>query len=193
MTKMSSLAEVADRCSIGWRALIHASSTRLHGPNAANRWLTWIANERIAIGTIPTAESLGRLREEGVTHVVNCRSGAETWLSQDLAVERAVFGESRVAHAPMWDTGRRQRPNRWSRAVSFACEALDEDSTAGVLIHCQQGSHRSVLVGYAVLRLRGHTPDVAARLILDHRAEGELLPAYAASVEDWIACGQPCV
>src|SRR5215813_2938258 len=100
----------------GWRARIHRYSTRLYGPSHAATWLTWIADERIAIGTIPTAITIVRLPAEGVTHVVNCRAGAETLLSQDLAVERALFGRAHVAHAPMWDTGRRQHPRRWSAA-----------------------------------------------------------------------------
>ena len=129
---------------------------------------------------------IGRLASEGVTHVVNCRANVETLLSQDLAVERALFGRARVARAPMWDTGGRKHPRRWSDAAHFAVRVLSEDAAARVLIHCKAGSHRSVLVAYAVLRLRGYSADEAASLILCHRAEAELLPAYQASVEDWI-------
>lgn len=57
---------------------------------------------------------------------------------------------------------------------------------ARVLIHCHSGIHRSVLVAYAALRLRDHSADKAARLIVRHRVEAELLPAYRASVDDWI-------
>jgi protein-tyrosine phosphatase len=72
--------------------------------------------------------------------VVNCRARTQTLLSQDLAVERALFGEAHVAHAPMWDTGRRKHPRRWSAAARFVPQALDEDDAARVLIHCQTGS-----------------------------------------------------
>lgn len=173
----------------GWRARIHRYSTRLRGPGHRTTWLTWIADERIAIGAVPTATTIVRLAAEGVTHVVNCRARAETLLSQDLAVERAVFGRAHVVHAPMWDTGRRQHPRRWSAAARFVVRALDEDATARVLIHCQAGSHRSVLVAYAALRLRDYSADSAADLILRHRVEAELLPAYRASVDDWISDG----
>ncbi len=115
----------------------------------------------------------------------------ETLLAQDLAVERALFGRARVAHAPMWDTGWRQHPRRWSTAARFAAGVLDEDAAARVLIHCKAGVHRSVLVAYAVLRLRGHLADGAAGLILCHRAEADLLSAYRASVDDWIAEASP--
>jgi protein-tyrosine phosphatase len=56
-----------------------------------------------------------------------------------------------------------------------------------VLIHCQQGRRRSAMVAYAVLRLRGHDPSEAARLVLESRAPARLIPAYRASVEEWLA------
>jgi protein-tyrosine phosphatase len=171
----------------GWRGRIHRFSTRLNGPDRVTTWLTWIADERIAIGAMPTWATIGKLAAEGVTHVVNCRASLETLLSQDLAVERALLGRARVIHAPMWDTGWRQHPRRWSAAARFVAGTLDEDATARVLVHCKAGIHRSVLVAYAALRLRNHSADDAASLILSHRAEAELLPAYRASVDDWLA------
>lgn len=186
ISAMSSVGGLEANLPGGWRAWIYRCGTRLHGPDPAATRLTWIADERIAIGTVPTAATIQALAAEGVTHIVNCRARAETVLYQDLAVERAVFGHARVAHAPMWDTGWRQHPRRWSAAARFVARALDEDAAARVLIHCKAGVHRSVLVAYAALRLRDHTADEAANLILGHRAEAELLPAYRASVDDWI-------
>ena len=170
---------------------MHRLSTRLRGPDPAGAWLSWIGDERIGIGNLPTAATIGRLAAEGVTHVVNCRARVETLLSQDLAVERVLFGRANVVHAPMWDTGWRKHPRRWSAAACFAARTLDEDAVARVLIHCQAGVHRSVLVAYAVLRLRNHPADEAASLILRHRVQAELLPAYRASVDDWIAANDP--
>ena len=190
ISAMSSVVGVGANVSRGWAARFHRLSTRLYGPDPATTWLTWIGNERIAIGSLPTGATIERLSGEGVTHVVNCRARVETFLSQDLAVERAIFGRARVAHAPMWDTGWRQHPRRWSAAARFVVQVLDEDAATGVLVHCKAGSHRSVLVAYAALRLRGHSPNRAASLILRHRAEAELLPAYRASVDDWISARQ---
>jgi protein-tyrosine phosphatase len=170
----------------GWRAEVHRLSTRAYGPSRANSWLSWIADERLAVGSLPTAESLPRLAAQGITHVVNCRSRAQTWLSQDLAMERALFTPARVVHAPMWDNGRRKTPDRFASAVLFAAAALGESPGHRVLIHCQQGRRRSVLVAYAVLRVGGREPDVAARLIATHRREADLVPAYLDSVEDWL-------
>ena len=89
----------------------------------------------------------------------------------------------------MWDHGRAaaaRASGRRPRAFG-APDWLDEDPAAGVLVHCQQGRRRSAMVAYAVLRLRGHDPDEAARLVLSSRAPATLVPAYRASVEDWLA------
>jgi protein tyrosine phosphatase (PTP) superfamily phosphohydrolase (DUF442 family) len=148
--------------------------------------LSWIGDERIAIGGIPDADAITRLGELGVTHVVNCRARAQVRWSRDLAAELAVFGAARVAHAPMWDFGRRQHPGLWAAAASFAARVLDEDPEARVLIHCHKGRRRSAMVAYAVLRVRGRSADDAASLVLAHRPGAELVPAYIRSVEQWL-------
>jgi len=170
----------------GWRAWVHRLSSRLYGPDPASTWLSWIGGERIAVGVMPTPATIENLTAVGVTHVVNCRATWETLVSQELAIERRLFGRARVVHAPMLDTGWRQSPRRWSAAARFVARTLEEQPDARVLIHCKAGVHRSVLVAYAALRLRGHAGDDAAALIHGHRAEAELLPTYRASVDDWI-------
>ncbi len=173
----------------GIRERFFALSTRLYAPNARTVHLSWLGEERVAIGKLPTAATLRYLPALGVTDVVNCRTREQTWISQDLAVERAVFGPSHVVHAPMWDVGRWQPPELWSAAAVFAARTLGENPTAGVLMHCQQGRRRSTMMAYAVMRLRGRTVDEATKLIADHRAEAELVPIYAESVEKWISDG----
>jgi protein-tyrosine phosphatase len=149
--------------------------------------LSWISGERIAVGGRPAVGAVALLSDHGVTHVVNCRSRAQVRWSHDLAAERAVFGAARVAHAPMWDLGRPQDPWLWADAARFAARTLDDDPAAGVLIHCHRGRHRSVMLAYAVLRLRGRAESEAASLVLTHRPGAELLPAYVHSVEQWLA------
>jgi protein-tyrosine phosphatase len=170
----------------GWSGRVHRISSRLYGPRRGLEGLSWVGDERIAIGALPVGAAAEGLPDLGITHVVNCRSRFQTAISQDLAAERRVLGPGNVVTAPMWDNGRRQSPVLWAHAALFAANAL-EDPTSGVLIHCQQGRRRSVLVAYAVLRLRGHDPAEAARLILSSRAQAVLVPAYRASVEDWLA------
>jgi protein-tyrosine phosphatase len=153
--------------------------------------LSWIADEHLAIGALPTSDHLARLAAGEVSHVVNCRATAQTLLTRDLAAERSLFGADHVAHAPMWDLGQSQHPRRWSGAVHFAVRALRQDAGARVLIHCQKGRRRSVLVGYAVLRLRGHAAAHAADLIVSHHRPARLVPVYLADVERWIGQGAP--
>jgi protein-tyrosine phosphatase len=172
-----------------WRQLCHRYSTLLYGPSPDNTPLSWIGDQRIAIGSMPTGATLPTLTKIGITHIVNCRSTAQTLISQDLAAERALVGSSRVVHAPMWDSGNTQPPDLWSMAVLFAVKVLSDDPTAHVLIHCHQGRSRSVMLAYAVLRLRGHNPDLATQLICHHRVEARIVDAYVTSVEQWIAAG----
>ncbi|MGH3180220.1 MAG: group II intron maturase-specific domain-containing protein [Streptosporangiaceae bacterium] len=86
---------------------------RVPGPDAAGAGLSWIGGERIAISGVPSPQAVADLAGQGVTHVVNCRPRAPVWWFGDLAAERAAFGPGRVAHAPMQDHGRRQRPADW--------------------------------------------------------------------------------
>jgi protein-tyrosine phosphatase len=157
------------------------------GPVAAGPALSWIGDERIAISGVPSARLVAGLAEQGVTHVVNCRPRAQVRWSGDLAAERAAFGPERVAHAPMQDHGLRQRPTAWAPAACFAAQVLEDLPQAGVLIHCTAGRRRSVMVTYAVLRLRGYDRTHAAALILRYRAGAMLVPAYVRSVEQWLA------
>jgi protein-tyrosine phosphatase len=160
---------------------------RVPGPDAAGTGLSWIGGERIAICGVPSPQAVADLAEQGVTHVVNCRPRAPVRWSGDLAAERAAFGPGRVAHAPMRDHGRRQRPAVWAAAACFAARVLDDQPHAGVLIHCSAGRRRSAMLAYAVLRLRGHDRARAAALVLRYRPQAELVPAYVHSVEQWLA------
>jgi protein tyrosine phosphatase (PTP) superfamily phosphohydrolase (DUF442 family) len=154
---------------------------------ASAGWLSWIGDERIAVGAQPTTAIIARLKDQGITHIVNCRTRLDPFMSRELSLERKLFGRANVGRAPMLDTGWRQHPRRWAAAATFAADALDRDQAARVLVHCRAGVHRSVLVAYAILRLRGHSAAEAAALIRRHRAEADLLKAYQASVDDWIA------
>jgi len=169
------------------RRLAHRVSTRVYGPRRHLRGLSWVGAEpRLAIGAIPVGAEIDALPEQGITHVVVCRAPLQTVLSQDLWSARRVLGPDSVAHAPMWDDGRPKDPALWAPAARFAARALEDDPDARVLVHCQQGRRRSVMVAYAILRLRGMPPDEAERAVLETRPHGALVPAYRDSVERWL-------
>jgi hypothetical protein len=48
-----------------------------------------------------------------------------------------------------------------------------------------------MMVAYAVLRLRGRSPEVAAKDLLMHRYEGRIVPAYRKAVEEWVSARGP--
>ena len=163
---------------------------RVSGPDAATAALSWIGDERIAISGVPSPWAVAHLAEQGVTHVVNCRPWVSVGWYGDLAAERAAFGAGRVAHAPMADHGRAQRPGAWAAAACFATRVLEDQPQAGVLIHCSAGRRRSAMLAYAVLRLRGHDQPQAAALVLRYRPQAQLVPAYVRSVEQWLAAAR---
>jgi protein-tyrosine phosphatase len=136
---------------------------------------------------VPPPLAVAHLAEQGVTHVVNCRPRAPVRWYGDLAAERAAFGPGRVAHAPMHDHGRPQRPAVWAAAACCAARVPEDQRQAGVLIHCSAGRRRSVMLAYAALRLRGHDQAQAAALVLRYRPGAQPVPAYVRSVERWLA------
>ena len=160
-------------------------------PGADGQALSWIGDERIAVSGVPSPRMVARLAEQGVTHVVNCRPNLQVRWWGDLAAERAAFGAGHVAHAPMQDHGLRQPPAAWAAAACFAARVLEDQPQARVLIHCTAGRRRSVMLAYAVLRLRGHDRTRAAALLLQYRVEAMLVPAYVRSVERWLATASP--
>jgi protein-tyrosine phosphatase len=170
-----------------WRARLRRASIGLIASDPHSAALSWVGADRIAISGLPTRRAVRRLADQGVTHVVNCRARPQVMISRDLAAERAAFGHGRVAHAPMWDLGQRQRPRLWAGAAAFAARALADDPQARVLIHCHWGRRRSAMVAYAVLRMRGYCADEAAALVLRYRPQAELVPNYVRSVERWLA------
>src|SRR2546429_5806987 len=100
-----------------------------------------------------------------------------------------MSGPARGAHAPLGASAHPPPPRLWSAAARFAADVLADDRTAGVLVHCQQGRRRSVMLTYAVLRLRGYAPDDATALIARHRTEAEFVEVYTTDVERWLAAG----
>lgn len=174
------------------RRLAHRVSTTLYGPKRHVRGLSWVpGQERLAIGAIPVGAEIDALPDAGITDLIVCRAPLQTLISQDLWSARRVLGADHVAHAPMWDNGRAKDPSLWAPAALFGARALQGDPEARVLVHCQQGRRRSVFVAYAILRLLGFPEDDAARMVLEARPFGMLVPAYRASAERWLADGAP--
>jgi len=171
----------------GLRGLWHSIATRVYGPRHGLNGLAFVPGERVAIGAMPVGGEILDLPAKGITDLVVCRATPQTIFSQDLWAARRVLGRDHVAHAGMWDTGRPKPPEQWADAALFAAQALREDPNARVLVHCQQGRRRSVMVAYATLRLIGRSEVEAARGVIAARPMGRLVPAYRTSVERWLS------
>lgn len=104
----------------------------------------------LAVGAHFPMQAAGRLAEEhGITQVVDVRVEA----CDDEAV-LALHG-IRLLHLPTHDT--RAISQRMIRdGVAFVCAALERGER--VLVHCQYGIGRSVLLGLCVLVARGLAP-----------------------------------
>jgi predicted protein tyrosine phosphatase len=170
----------------GARGSWHRVAGRIYGPRRGLNGFAWVPGERLAIGSLPSTAEILALPERGITDLVVCRATPQTVFSQDLWAARQVLGAGHVAHAAMWDNGRPKHPREFAAAAEFAARAVREDPEARVLVHCQQGRRRSVMVAYAALRLLGYSEDDAARAVLEARPMGRLVPAYRASVERWL-------
>ena len=72
------------------------------GPAAAGAALSWIGDERIAISSVPSAQAMARLAEQGVTHVVNCRPQAQVRWSGVRVHGSGVWGCCSVLTGSSW-------------------------------------------------------------------------------------------
>jgi hypothetical protein len=120
---------------------------RLPGPDAASPALNWVGGERIAIGSVPSARLVARPAEQGVTHIVNCRSAAGAM----------VRGSSSRAG------GLRPRPGR-ARAHAGSRAAAAARSMGGGGLLRRPGAHRAAAGGSAHPLQRGPTALAHARL-----------------------------
>ena len=121
--------------------------------------LTWLTSDLAIGGRVLTDEWLA-VAAAGVRAVVDCR--AEGCDPEDR-LERLGIA---FLHLPTPDSGA-FTPRQVVEGVVW----IEEQAVLGrrVLVHCQAGKGRSVLIGGAVLVRRGFTPDAALALIRERR------------------------
>ena len=107
-----------------------------------NDWLTVGAD--LTVASILTghsnAETIGRMRERGVTHVLDLRDDRhdrDVWLRNGL-------GTANYCHAPIIDFRGHTPPESWYRRVERFVERFWENSYDGdrLYVHCQMGINR---------------------------------------------------
>ncbi|MGH2461851.1 MAG: protein-tyrosine phosphatase family protein [Chloroflexota bacterium] len=120
---------------------------------------TWVADD-LAIGSQVMSDEWLLVGAAGVGAIVDCRAEAS-----DPADLLASLGIA-FLHLPTRDCGD-FNPEQVREGVAWVEQRLAEGRR--VLVHCQAGKGRSVLIGAAVLTRRGLTPDGAVALIRERR------------------------
>jgi protein tyrosine phosphatase (PTP) superfamily phosphohydrolase (DUF442 family) len=121
--------------------------------------VSWVA-EDLAIGGRVLPDEWNALRDAGVTAVLDCRLEAR---DPDDVLEKLGIA---FHHLPTVDAGHFTEP-QVVEGVAWVEKQWAEGRR--VLVHCQAGKGRSVLIGGAALTRRGMTPDEAVALIRERR------------------------
>jgi len=113
----------------------------------------WEVIEHLHLGGNQDAENLARLKNAGVTHIVNCAFEVPCYFPDDFKYCPLGLDDP--------------DPEFWER-VPKAYAFIDEGRTAGaVLVHCSAGKSRSPAVVVAYLAERGYGVEDALRLVED--------------------------
>lgn len=117
---------------------------RRRAMEAGEIWASDVHEGRLWLGSGRDAQNLGRLREHGITHVLNAADDVPNFHVAEPGLTYLCLG--------LVDFGGDEGSARvFPAAVDFVQQALTGDAAARVLIHCANGSNRSVTVSIAVL------------------------------------------
>jgi protein-tyrosine phosphatase len=144
---------------------------RRRAPIMANPAWVRVGDGRMALWHRPRLNLMAALKEAGCQRVVTLLSEKEG--------ARAI-GDAAQAAGMDWTwlplEGSRPPEGRRGVAVIDALLLLSEELDEGhsILLHCSAGMHRTGMVAFALLRLRGHTEETALDTILRMRAHTRL-------------------
>lgn len=122
-------------------------------------WITpWLATG----SGVYTANDARDLKNEGVTHVVNC-SDDENLFCEGIHLDRAgIF----FCDNPMPDDGL-AKPSKWfQRTVRAVQDVAKPGEQYRAFVHCSMGLNRGPSNAYAILRTRGYGPEEAKAAIV---------------------------
>jgi protein tyrosine phosphatase (PTP) superfamily phosphohydrolase (DUF442 family) len=139
--------------------------------------VSWVADD-LAIGGRILPDEWAAVQEAGVGAVVDCRSEG-----RDPESALAARGIA-LLHLPTVDSG-----NFTTQQVAEGVDWIEKRWAEGrrVLVHCQAGKGRSVVIGGAALTRRGMTPDEAVALIRERRPIITPTPGQLARLREFAA------
>jgi len=111
-----------------------------------------------------------RLRESGITHILNVRVKADR-----------VYPDVVAFHHPTVDDGASKDHAYWIKSIELARPIL-ADPDAKLYVHCKAGVNRSAGAAYAILRSLGHSPGDAWTMV--KTARPKVRPRYIQDIED---------
>jgi protein-tyrosine phosphatase len=153
----------------------HGIVYRTLDPDQYELNMDWV-NERLAVGGSIHPKEIKALGPQGITHVVDTR--AEHWDNKDtLACEKIDW-----LHLPT--------PDNHPLSIEDLRKGTDwvnERLTKGehVLIHCEHGIGRSVLLTCAVLITQGMTASEALKLVKEQREQADPNPEQFAHLQEF--------
>ena len=120
-----------------------------------------VITDYLVIGTTPRSEAYHTLRGMGVKLVINMRWERRPYPDHHAQPIPALW-------LPTFDSPFIPVPvHVLLRGVRAALPVIDGGGS--VYVHCQQGRHRGVAMGSAVLIAKGHSPEEAMQLIKGRR------------------------
>lgn len=138
----------------------------------------WVTDRLCVGGRIPDLQAMLQLKQAGITHVLSVASEADDARLAELAgIEYLLAGCD--------DDEQPKAVEFLAQAIGWALRALD-DPMARVYIHCYAGARRSMMVALGVLCALGMRQRAAMELLLEKRPAAQFVPAYVASVEEYL-------
>jgi protein-tyrosine phosphatase len=141
--------------------------------------ITWITDQIALGGGIWNEEKMEKVAHLGVTHIIDMQiEFDDTPLAEPYDVK--------VLWLAVDDDFLPKPPRIFELGVGFAQEALQENETNKVFIHCAAGVHRAPMMTLAILRVLGWSLKDARNMILQRRYVVDFADVYVESVENFI-------
>lgn len=116
-------------------------------------------------GNIGSMEDVTALRNAGITHVIDCRNGAN---------DAQLFGSIQYLYNGANDDGQPKSVEWYSKSVEFALNAIAKPRTK-VHVYCGAGVNRGPSACFAIMLAQGFTPVEAETIMRTKRPQVGLM------------------